>query len=72
MPIIARLWHDGLVNDRVEEIASAVPQDLDALPRLRGFRLRGLEMTRLETFVDATFAFSITTLVIAGQTCRRT
>ena len=55
------------MKDRVEEIASAIPQDLDALPRLRGFRLRGLEMTRLETFVDATFAFSITTLVIAGQ-----
>jgi hypothetical protein len=62
-----RLWHDGAVNDRVEEIASAVPADLNALPRLRGFRLRGLEMTRLETFVDATFAFAITTLVIAGQ-----
>jgi uncharacterized membrane protein len=55
------------VNERVEEIASALPADLGALPRLRGFRLRGLEMTRLETFVDATFAFAITTLVIAGQ-----
>jgi hypothetical protein len=55
------------LNERIEEIASAVPADLGALPRLRGFRLRGLEMTRLETFVDATFAFAITTLVIAGQ-----
>jgi uncharacterized membrane protein len=55
------------VLSRHEEIASAVPHDLDALPRLRGFRLRGLEMTRLETFVDATFAFAITTLVIAGE-----
>jgi hypothetical protein len=55
------------LNERNEEIASAVPADLNALPRLRGFRLRGLEMTRLETFVDATFAFAITTLVIAGQ-----
>jgi uncharacterized membrane protein len=49
------------------EIASALPRDLDSLPRLRGFRLRELEMTRLETFVDATFAFAITMLVIAGQ-----
>ena len=52
---------------RDEEIASALPKDLDALPRLRGFRLRGLEMTRLETFVDAAFAFAISMLVIAAQ-----
>lgn len=52
---------------REREIASAIPRDLDSLPRLKGFRLRGLEMTRLETFVDATFAFAITMLVIAGQ-----
>jgi uncharacterized membrane protein len=52
---------------REREIASAIPQDLDSLPRLKGFRLRGIEMTRLETFVDATFAFAITMLVIAGQ-----
>ena len=53
------------MNRRVEEIASALPADLDALPRLRGFRLRGLEMTRLETFIDAAFAFSITMMVIS-------
>jgi uncharacterized membrane protein len=50
-----------------EEIASALPPQLDALPRLRGFRLRGMEMTRLETFVDATFAFAISILVIAAS-----
>ena len=44
-----------------------VPQDLDALPRLRGFRLRGIQMTRLETFIDAAFAFAITMLMIAGN-----
>jgi hypothetical protein len=32
-----------------------------------GFRLRGIEMTRLETFIDAAFAFAITMLVIAAQ-----
>lgn len=54
-------------RERYEEIASAVPGDLDGLPRLKGFRLRGLEMTRLETFIDAAFAFAISMLVIAAQ-----
>src|SRR2546422_6609913 len=55
------------MNERYDEIASAVPADLDDLPRLRGFRLRGMEMTRLETFIDAAFAFAISMLVIAAQ-----
>jgi uncharacterized membrane protein len=46
---------------------SMSPDDLDSLPRQRGFRLRGMEMTRLETFVDAAFAFAISMLVIAAQ-----
>src|SRR6184192_3367587 len=52
---------------RAQEIASGLPSDLDSLPRLRGFRLRGIAMTRLETFIDAAFAFAITMLVIAAQ-----
>ena len=55
------------MNPRHEDIASALPADLDALPRLDGFRLRGVEMTRLETFIDAAFAFAISMLVIAAQ-----
>src|SRR5690348_4078869 len=55
------------MTEREAEIASAMPADLDALPRLRGFRLRGMEMTRLETFIDAAFAFAISMLVIAAQ-----
>src|SRR5436853_2084560 len=55
------------MNGRHEEIASAVPADLDSLPRLGGFRLRGMEMTRLETFIDAAFAFAISMLVIAAN-----
>src|SRR3989440_8166927 len=43
-----------------------MPADLDSLPRLKGFRLRGIEMTRLETFIDAAFAFAVTMLVIAN------
>jgi hypothetical protein len=52
---------------RNEEIESALPRNLDELPRLRGFRLRGLEMTRLETFIDAAFAFAVTVMVIAAE-----
>src|SRR2546425_6538799 len=55
------------MTERYDEIASAMPADMDALPRLRGFRLRGMEMTRLETFIDAAFAFAISMLVIAAQ-----
>src|SRR5467141_1446552 len=55
------------MNPRHEDIASAVPADLDLLPQLRGFRLRGMEMTRLETFIDTAFAFAISMLVIAAQ-----
>ena len=38
---------------------------LNTLPVEDGFRLRGHLMTRLETLTDATFAFSITMLVIS-------
>ncbi len=31
-----------------------------------GFLIRGAEMTRLETFVDAAFAFTVTLLVVGG------
>src|SRR5947207_15020843 len=55
------------MNQCYQDIASAVPADLDLLPQLRGFRLRGMEMTRLETFIDAAFAFAISMLVIAAQ-----
>lgn len=54
------------MTEKEEEIASAMPADLDELPRLKGFRLRGIEMTRLETFIDAAFAFAVTMLVISN------
>jgi uncharacterized membrane protein len=54
------------MTEREADIASTVPANLDELPRLNGFRLRGIEMTRLETFIDAAFAFAITMLVIAS------
>jgi len=38
---------------------------LDELPVQRGFRLRGVSVSRLETFVDAAFAFGVTMLVIS-------
>jgi hypothetical protein len=52
---------------RDDEIASAVPANLDELPRLDGCRLRGIQMTRLETFIDAAFAFAVTMMVIAAE-----
>jgi uncharacterized membrane protein len=54
------------VTQKEQEIASSLPADLDRLPRLKGFRLRGIEMTRLETFIDAAFAFAVTMLVISN------
>ena len=39
--------------------------DLDSLPVKDGFRLRGMDMTRTETFTDAAFAFAVTLLVIS-------
>ncbi len=38
---------------------------LDQCPVERGFRIRGLEMTRIEVFVDAAFAFALTMLAIS-------
>src|SRR2546427_8872558 len=55
------------MKERWTEIGSALPENLDTLPRSKGFRLRGTEMTRLETFIDAAFAFAISMLVIAAQ-----
>lgn len=38
---------------------------LDTLPVEGGFRQRGLQMTRVEAFTDAAFAFALTLLVIS-------
>jgi len=40
-------------------------KELDGLTVEKQFRLRGLEVTRLDTFVDAAFAFVLTLLVIS-------
>jgi uncharacterized membrane protein len=39
----------------------------DAFPTRKGFRLRGLAMTRIEVFTDAAFAFALTLLVLASD-----
>ena len=54
-------------STRHDEITSGLPPNLDGLPRLYGFRLRGIEMTRLETFIDAAFAFAVTVMVIGAE-----
>lgn len=40
-------------------------QKLDDSPDKDGFRLRGMAMTRIETFTDAAFAFALTLLVVS-------
>jgi len=39
--------------------------DLSKLPVEGGVRLRGVQVTRLETFVDAAFAFAVTLMVVS-------
>jgi preprotein translocase subunit SecG len=38
---------------------------INSCPLEGGFRMRGLDMTRIEVFVDAAFAFAVTMLVIS-------
>jgi hypothetical protein len=46
------------------DVGAGGRMDLSGLPVEDGFRLRGVQVTRVETFVDAAFAFSLTLLVI--------
>lgn len=47
---------------------AAAPSATSSLPVDRyGFRLRGAQSTRLESFVDAAFAFAVTVLVVGGS-----
>ena len=48
------------------ETDTVTPEQLADLPTRNGFRQRGMEMTRLETFTDAAFAFVVTLLVVGG------
>ncbi|MCG8435099.1 MAG: DUF1211 domain-containing protein, partial [Gammaproteobacteria bacterium] len=47
------------------KIATISAEFLAACPVKNGFRLRGHDMTRIETFTDAAFAFAVTMLVIS-------
>jgi uncharacterized membrane protein len=51
-----------------EETMNWTEQNLRELSQSKGFRLRGEQMTRLETFADAAFAFATTMLVISVGT----
>lgn len=48
------------------------PEFLERCPRTDGFRMRGGEMTRIEVFIDAAFAFAVTLLVISFDAIPRT
>ena len=53
-------------NPEVAESENYSAGRLTTLPAKKGFRQRGMEMSRLETFIDAAFAFAVTLLVIGG------
>lgn len=48
------------------------PEFLESCPHEKGFRMRGSQMTRIEVFVDAAFAFAVTMLVISFDAIPRT
>lgn len=48
------------------------PEFVASCPVEKGFHQRGLEMTRIEVFVDAAFAFAVTLLVISFDAIPRT
>ena len=48
------------------EVNTYNERQLAELPVKSGFRQRGMDMTRLETFTDAAFAFAVTLLVVGG------
>jgi len=50
---------------RLAPMAPLTREFVEACPVEGGFRMRGLEMTRIEVFVDAAFAFAVTMLVIS-------
>lgn len=54
------------------QIVNTVTDSTESAPVAQGVNLRGLAMTRLETFVDAAFAFAVTLLVIAVDDVPRT
>ena len=50
----------------MSEFGAWSTKQLATLPAKAGFRQRGMDMTRLETFADAAFAFAVTLLVVGG------
>ena len=57
----------GLRLTRMARSSSNSPltRSLDECPVKNGFRQRGCDMTRIETFTDAAFAFAVTLLVVS-------
>ena len=50
----------------MNETDTFTEDQLADMPVKSGFRQRGMDMTRLETFTDAAFAFAVTLLVVGG------
>jgi uncharacterized membrane protein len=54
-------------DERTETPLATDPRWLDALPRKKGFRMRGMATTRIETFTDAAFALALSLLVLTAD-----
>lgn len=57
---------------KTTQMPQITPEFLEQCPQENGFRLRGSNMTRIEVFVDAAFAFAVTLLVISFDAIPRT
>jgi uncharacterized membrane protein len=62
---VGELTADCSTADQEAQMTSEDNLRLDECPIQDGFRMRGSNMTRIETFTDAAFAFALTLLVIS-------
>jgi uncharacterized membrane protein len=63
--MINRFWKSSYMTTHASSGRQWTKTEIDRLIVEDQFRLRGLEVTRLDTFVDAAFAFVLTLLVIS-------
>jgi len=63
--MIEQFWPSSYMSTHATSGKQWTTTELDSLTVEDRFRLRGLEATRLDTFIDAAFAFVLTLLVIS-------
>ncbi len=57
--------HTKIVTTYSNIIMNKTDNELKETPTKSSFRIRGIDTTRLQTFMDAAFAFAMTMLVIS-------